>query len=207
MPLLTEITPDFAALVKEIDEFRDFLMTNPRGERNDFLPFFRQRQQLCAFLATLNYRVQSGTHVKAVLELWGDFVCDLATGNPKSGAFVLVEFEDASPRSLFQPKPRRKNSVWGQRTEQAVSQVNDWLFRLHSEGPSDQMTRDFGARHVNIMGVIVVGRSSDVSHYDRVRLDWRSQNSIIGGSQLSIFTYDDLLEWLDGRITMIRGQL
>src|SRR5207248_3398665 len=32
MPLLREISPDAAALLREIDELRDFLATNPRAE-------------------------------------------------------------------------------------------------------------------------------------------------------------------------------
>ena len=205
MALLNEITPDGAALLTEIEEFRQFLTTNPRGERKHFLPFFGAHTQLCAFLGTLNDKVSSGTHVKAELPLWGDFVCDLAVGNLDDGAFVLIEFEDAGVKSLFQRKRKRKNNAWGQRVEQAMSQLTDWLFRLDSEGPSNQMERDFGTRNATVMGLIVVGRSQDVISYDRIRLDWRSQNTIVGGCKISIITYDDMLEWLDGRVALIRG--
>jgi hypothetical protein len=194
MPLLAEVIPDSTLLLMEIEEFRQFLATNPQGEREQFLPFFGRHEQLCAFLATLNDQVSFGTHVRAELSLWGDFVCDLVVGNLDDGAFVLIVFEDAGRNSLFRPKPKRKNSVWGQRVEQAVSQLSDWLFRLNSEGPSDQMERDFGVRRINVMGLIVVGRSIDVTQYDRARLNWRSQNTIVGGSKLSIITYDDM--WL-----------
>ena len=170
------------------------------------MPFFSDHPQLCAFLGTLSDKVSSGTHLKRELELWGDFVCDLAVGNVRDAAFVLVEFEDARKTSLFRPKQNRRNSFWGQSAEQAVSQVSDWLFRVNSESASDQMERDFGNRRIAFMGLIVVGRSRDVSAYDRVRLNWRSQNTIIGGSKLSIITYDDMLEWLDGRAALIKSQ-
>jgi hypothetical protein len=94
--------------------------------------------------------------------------------------------------------------------EHGVSQVIDWLFRINTEGPSDRMERDFGARHITIMALVVGGRSSDVNAYDRLRLDWRSKYSIIGGVNLRIMTYDDLLAWLDGRVALLRdsaGQL
>lgn len=156
MSLLNKIFPDGTVLLAEIEEFRHFLAANPRGEREQYLPFFRNHQQLCAFLGTLYDEVSSGTHIKAELPLWGDFVCDLAVGNVDDGALVLVEFEDAAPTSIFRPKKARKNNVWGQRVEQAVSQVTDWLFRLHSEGPSDQLNRDLGVRRINVMGLIVV---------------------------------------------------
>jgi hypothetical protein len=54
------------------------------------------------------------------------------------------------------------------------------------------------------MGLVIVGRRDDLSKYDRVRLEWRSQNTIVGGANIWILTYDDLLEWLKGRVEMIR---
>jgi hypothetical protein len=203
MPALEEIRADGRILLSDIEALRQFLIGNPTAERAEFLPFFSSHAQLCTFLRTLYDRVKAVTHWKRELDLFGDFKCDLAVGSANDGAFVLVEFEDAGPKSLFDTDKRVKNSVWGRRVEQAVSQVNDWLFRVNSEGPSPQMERDFGNRNSTFMGVIVVGRSADVSRYDRSRLDWPSQNTIIGGSKLSIFTYDDLLDWLDGRANHI----
>lgn len=80
----------------------------------------------------------------------------------------------------------------------------DWLFRITSEGPSASMERDFGTRHITPMGLVVAGRSEEVTPYDRERLDWRSRHSIVGGAKLAIVTYDDLLAWLDGRATLLR---
>ena len=205
MPLLREIRPDGVALLREINKFRDFLATDPRGERAHFLSFFAAHLQLGAYLATLNDKVGEGTHVATEVALWGDFTCDLVAGSLKDRAFVLVEFEDATETSVFRRQKGRKNSHWGTRVEHGVSQVIDWLFRISSEAGSDQMERDFGARHVTPMGLVVVGRSAEVSDYDRDRLDWRSKHSIVGGARLAIVTYDDLLAWLDGRVTLLRA--
>jgi hypothetical protein len=205
MPLLREIHPDGVGLLREINEFRDFLATNPRSERTHFLPFFAAHLQLGAYLATLNDKVGAGTHVETEVSLWGDFTCDLVAGSLEDRAFVFVEFEDAAETSLFRRQEGRKNSHWGMRVEHAVSQVIDWLFRISSEGASDRMERDFGARHITPMGLVVVGRSAEVSDYDRNRLDWRSKHSIVGGARLAIVTYDDLLAWLDGRVTLLRS--
>ncbi len=205
MPLVAEIDPDASALIKEIEEFRAFLNSNPRGERKHFLPFFEAHLQLCAYLGTLVDRVSTGTHVKVEVPLWGDFVCDLIAGNLQDAAFLFVEFEDASATSLFRPEEGRKNAHWGTRVEHGVSQVVDWLFRIDRETGTDVMERDFGARHVTSMGLVIVGRSSEVSVYNRHRLDWRSKNTIVGGAKLSILTYDDLLEWLDGRAAMLKA--
>jgi hypothetical protein len=83
--------------------------------------------------------------------------------------------------------------------------VTDWLFRIDTEQSSDAMDRDFGVRNITCMGVVVAGRNSEVISYDRRRLDWRSKHSVIGGSKLSILTYDDLLTWLEGRSEMLRS--
>jgi hypothetical protein len=202
--LLREIQPDATSLFREIDEFREFLKSNPRAERDQFLPFFATHLQLCAHIGTLNDIVSTVTHVGTEISLWGDFSCDLVAGSQANGAFVFVEFEDASEKSLFRQQPGRKNSHWGTRVEQGISQVVDWLFRISSESTSDQLVRDFGARHLALMGLVVTGRSNEVSDYDRVRLDWRSKHTNVGGARLAILTYDDLLEWLDGRVALFR---
>ena len=37
-----------------------------------------------------------------------------------------------------------------------------------------------------------------------MRLNWRSEHAVIGGSKVVITTYDDLLEWMDGRASLVR---
>ena len=204
MPILHEIRPDVGQLLQEIEEFRQFLATNPRGERSHYLPFFAGHLQLCAYIGTLNDRVRVATHVETEVSLWGDFSCDVVAGSPQDRAFVFIEFEDASQTSLFRRQAGRRNTHWGSRVEHGISQVIDWLFRISTEGSSDNMERDFGTRHITPMGLVVAGRSAEVTLYDRERLDWRSRHSIVGGAKLAILTYDDLLDWLDGRATLLR---
>ena len=204
MSLLREVPPDGPALLREIDEFQTFLSNNPHGERKHFLPFFAMHPQLCAYLGSLNGAVRLPTHIATEFSLWGDFTCDLMAGSPLDRAFACIEFEDATKKSVFRPEAGRKNSHWGTRAEHGISQVNDWLFRISREVGTDVLERDLGARHINLMGVVVIGRSADISAYDRLRLDWRSQNSSVGEARLNIFTYDDLLGWLEGRLAMLR---
>ncbi|MBV8055883.1 MAG: DUF4263 domain-containing protein [Deltaproteobacteria bacterium] len=204
MAFLRQIPVNGSALLREIDDFEQFLATKPRGERKQFLPFFARHPQLCAYLGFFNSAVRSATHIATEFSLWGDFTCDLVAGSIRDKAFVCVEFEDAKQNSLFSPQAGRRNSHWGTRVEHGMSQVIDWLFRINGESGSDQLQRDFGARHLRLMGLVIVGRSDDLSEYDRVRLEWRSQNTIVGGANIWILTYDDLLEWLKGRVEMIR---
>lgn len=204
MAFLGEVRLDARTLLREVDEFHEFLRNKPRGERKHFLPFFTKHPQICTYLGFFNIGVRSPTHIATEFSLWGDFTCDLVAGSIRDKAFVCVEFEDAAENSLFRPQAGRKNSHWGTRAEHGVSQVIDWLFRISREDGSDQLQRDFGARHLRLIGLVVVGRNADVNEYDRVRLEWRSHNSIVGGANIWIVTYDDLLEWLNGRLEMIR---
>jgi hypothetical protein len=190
-------------LVQEIDEFRAFLTGNPRAERKQFLPFFNARDQLCAFLATFNNAVIEPDHVAHEFALWGDFACDTLTGSRRNGAFVFIEFEDASETSLFKRPAGRRVSRWGSRVEAGLSQVTDWLFRLDRARNSSEMERDFGTRQVRPLGLVVAGRRSEVNLYDLERLNWRSEHTVIGGAQIAIMTYDDLLDWLDGRVNLV----
>lgn len=204
MGLLRSVVPDRWVLLQEIEDFRTFLTGNPRAERAAFLPFFAAHDQLSAYLATINGAVARADHLAHEFSLWGDFVCDLVCGSRASGGFVLVEFEDAGRTSLFRAVSGRRVTRWGTRVEAGISQVSDWLFRLDSARNAQELERDFGSRQVRPLGLVVAGRRSEVSPYDRARLHWRSEHTVIGGSKLVIMTYDDLLEWLDGRLSLVR---
>ena len=204
MGLLRSVVPDRRVLLQEIEDFRAFLSGNPRAERAEFLPFFAARDQICAYLATINGAVPQADCVAHEFSLWGDFVCDMVSGSRQSAGFVFVEFEDAGRASLFRQVSGRRVSRWGARVEAGISQVTDWLFRLDSARNSSEMERDFGHRHVRPLGLVVAGRRSEVSPYDQMRLNWRSEHTVVGGSKVVIMTYDDLLEWLDGRASLVR---
>jgi hypothetical protein len=204
MGLLLPVSPDRQAILADVAAYRAFLAGNPRGERKDFLPFFGAHRQLCAFLATFNPGVRQTDHVAYEFPLWGDFVCDVVTGSRLDGAFVFVEFEDAGATSLFKAVAGRKVSRWGGRVEAGLSQVTDWLFRLDGARNSNEMEREFGNRHIRPVGLVVAGRRSEVSSYDYTRLTWRSENTVIGGSKIAIMTYDDLLDWFDGRVSLLK---
>jgi hypothetical protein len=202
MGLLRSVIPDRRVLLQEIEDFRAFLSGKPRAERSEFLPFFAAHDQLCAYLATINGAVPQADSVAHEFSLWGDFVCDMVSGSKQSAGFVFVEFEECQPRQPV--SPGRQVSRWGARVEAGISQVTDWLFRLDSARNSSEMEREFGQRQVRPLGIIVAGRRSEVSPYDQMRLNLRSEHTVIGGSKVVIMTYDDLLEWMDGRASLVR---
>ncbi len=102
MAFLGEVRLDARTLLREVDEFHEFLRNKPRGERKHFLPFFTKHPQICTYLGFFNIGVRSPTHIATEFSLWGDFTCDLVAGSIRDKAFVCVEFEDAAENSLFQ---------------------------------------------------------------------------------------------------------
>lgn len=204
MGLLRPVVLDRRALLQEIEDLRAFLAGRPRAERAEFLPFFGAREQLCAFLGMLNSVVRQADHVAHEFPLWGDFVCDVVAGSKADGAFVFVEFEDAGATSMFRAVRSRKVSRWGARVEAGISQVTDWLFRLDGARNTSEMEREFGHRRIRPFGLVVVGRRSELTAYDTERMNWRSENSVVGGAKIVLMTYDDLLDWLDGRVDLLR---
>src|SRR3712207_4248339 len=69
--------------------------------RDEIAPFFKSRQQLAAALGLANNHVAQADLLASELDLFGDFHPDIAVGDRETGAFTLVEFEDAQPYSIF----------------------------------------------------------------------------------------------------------
>jgi hypothetical protein len=113
MGLLRSVVPNRRVLLQKIEDYKAFLSGNPRAERTEFLPFFAARDQLCAYLATINGAVPQADYAAHKFSLWGDFVCDMVRGAKQSTRFVLVEFEDAGRASLFRkvsgPRGKRQS--------------------------------------------------------------------------------------------------
>jgi hypothetical protein len=95
------LTSDLAAL-----ETR--LAADPHlKERAQILPFFRDRQHLCAALGLTNSSIELPNRWARELDLFGDFTCDVAAGDSEANSYTLVEFEPALEYSIFmklQPK-------------------------------------------------------------------------------------------------------
>lgn len=121
-------------------------------------------------------------------------------GDSQTGAVLLVEFEDAGDSSMFAARRGRTMTSWAPRLEQGFSQVSDWLWRLDTEGGSEAMERIFGRRRPLFEVAVIVGRSRGLSEVDRGRLEWRANNTTLGGSALICLTYDDLVRDLSLRL-------
>jgi hypothetical protein len=122
MRSLEAIEPDPARLRRELDELEQFLSTGaPLKEREHVAPFFKKRPQLAAALGFACNEVQYVDRFAIELGLFGDFACDVASGDSDANAFTLVEFESAEPYTIFaRAKPGSVRS-WAPRFEHGGS--------------------------------------------------------------------------------------
>ena len=110
-------TFDFRESQKEVAEFRQLLQTKSSlKERDDILPFFRDRPQLCAMCSVLGPARDSVDRIALEYDLFGDFACDLVLGSWDQKAYSFIEFEDAQPESIFKQIGRKASRDWSSRS-------------------------------------------------------------------------------------------
>ena len=199
MKNLEPFTHDFSAIKKELAEFRTFLTSKKDlDERDEVLPHFQARKQLCALIAVAHSLKPD--RIAFEFPLAGDFLVDLVIGE-WGKQYLFVEFEDAKPNSLFK-QSSRSNSSWGTRVSSAFYQIIDWLWKLDDMSHTIDFETRFGSRQPIITGLIIVGRNSSLSQIDRTRLEWMTGKVVIDSSKIFIYTFDDLLLLLEDKLEL-----
>lgn len=200
------IALDRNQLQAELNDFETFLRSTKRlKEREHIAPFFKQRKHLVAALG-LTGGVAVPDRVSTELSLFGDFACDAASGDSVSKAFLLIEFEDATERSVLRSADPGKVKPWSPRFEHGFSQLVDWAWRLECENRESQaFRRIFGMNDPSIRLLLIAGRDADLDDADRARLHWRANSMTLGTYHMSCLTFDGVLNALRRRL-MLFGQ-
>lgn len=186
----------------EVEELRSLLATNAElQERKQVLPFFKERLHLSAFLGSYHPEIVRYDLVAHELPLFGDFVADLVVGDSKSSAYAFVEFEDASPESIFVKK--KATPDWSPRFEHGFSQLVDWFFKLHEQGQTVDFEYKFGSRTIRHLGLLVIGRTEHLSKREEQRLRWRQEFVLLNSKQVYCKPFDQLCEDLLARLEQI----
>ena len=163
--------------------------------------FFKKNLNLAAFLGTYIPDIANPDRVANEYDIFGDFACDLAVGDSTSQTFLLVEFEDAKAESLFVKNSAKATPEWAPRLEHGFSQVLDWFWKLSDMEKSDDYENRFGARHVAIHGLVVVGREQNLEPREKARLKWRQDHTIVHSKKVSVITFDQLIRDLRYRLS------
>ena len=108
MKTLEKITLSLSRCKKELGAFRTLLERKTAlSERKDILPFFKAHKHLAALVGAYNPKINRFDRIATVFSLFGDYACDLVIGDSASHNFCFVEFQDASPTSVFVRMTRR----------------------------------------------------------------------------------------------------
>jgi hypothetical protein len=188
----------------QLDDLDDLLVqNNDLSEQEDILPFFRERMHLSARIGTYHGILSQPNCVAYEFDVLGEFVADLVVGDYRSGAYVLIEFEDAQPDSIFRSGNRHR-SHFARRLEKGFSQLVDWMWHLQDLSQTGRFEEIFGRRQPDFKPVLVIGRASYLNDGEREqkRLNWRAQNVSIGQKLVPILTFDRLSAHLRQRLEM-----
>ncbi|BCH58573.1 hypothetical protein RvVAR0630_11970 [Agrobacterium vitis] len=207
MKKFKQLAIDISILDDDLHAFEMLLNAESHlKERDQIIPFFKQRPHLCAALGFLHGNIELPNLWSNELHLFGDFVCDAASGDSEANAFTLIEFEDAKEHSIFLKLADAKSMKhWSPRFEHGFSQIADWAWRLSTEGGgSSAFRRIFGDNDPVIHFVLIVGRDADLTDDDKARLRWRANNVSFGQYRMSCFTFDAVLGSLRRRLSLAR---
>lgn len=184
---------------QEAEELRQLLETNTTlQERSQVIPFFKERLHLSAFLGSYHPEIVRYDLVAHEFPLFGTFVADLVVGDSRNHAFAFIEFEDASPGSIFVPKrgtaKEKETPDWSSRFEHGFSQLVDWFFKLHEQGQTVDFEQKFGSRTIRHLGILVVGRKEHLGPREEQRLRWRQEFVLLNSKQIHCKTFDQLCD-------------
>lgn len=183
-------------------EFRALLDSKSSLEENaDIKPFFESHPHLSALLGLYNYAVTRCDMLAFQYQLFGDFSVDMVVGDSGSKAYSFIEWEDATPGSLFRQQGKKATPEWATRFEHAFSQIVDWFHKLDDMAKTDDLESRFGARHVQYIALLVAGRDEQLAHArERNRWEWRSRKILVNSVTVQSVTYDQLYAFLADRI-------
>ncbi len=188
---------------KEWYEYKTLLTSKPElKERDDILPFFKQRYHLSLLIG---YYLPSTVKLDCFLhefDIFGDFRADLIVGDFSTQHYLLIEFEDGKPDSIFK-RTQRTTSDWSPRLEKAYSQLTDWLWKLNDMRNTSKFESIFGlgsSRYAEFQCVIVIGKNINLTDEEQQRMRWREKHTVINSNKFQIVSFDELLtdlnDWL-----------
>jgi hypothetical protein len=197
MKSLDKFSLSLAKCKKELLAFKTLLDGKPTlNEHDDIRPFFKANRHLAAMVGSYNPRINGFDRIADEFDLFGDYSCDLVVGDSTSHNFCFVEFEDASPNSIFTKKRGKATPEWSPRFDHGFSQILDWFAILEDQKRTAQFKSKFGADVIQYVGLLVIGRRHFLNNTQYDRLRWRSEHVQVGARQVNCITFDELYQTL-----------
>lgn len=191
---------DLTVLQREIGEFAVMLASKPSHEEREFLDLFGRCPHLASAVGHINAAINSPDLVAVERPIFS-FRCDIAVGQSSTGDFTIIELEDAKQNSIFKRTDRnRAYPSWSGRYEAGFSQLLDWAWRIeHERPPAVTLEPIFGTTDPDIHYVLIIGRDQYLDAAGRARLKWRRKTNGIANRHTTVWTYDDLLSFVQRR--------
>jgi hypothetical protein len=175
--------------------------TKELEEAADIKPFFDRHRYLASLLGSYHWNITRFDLVAFQYPLFGDYSCDLVVGDSASKAYGFIEFEDATPASIFRRQGEKATPEWATRFERGQSQLIDWFCKLDDMSRTDEFEVRFGGRHIEYFGLLVIGRDEYLDHpREQRRWDWRSRRVLVNGSPIRCQTYDQVFRLLTAKL-------
>jgi hypothetical protein len=183
---------------REWSEYDALLAIKPElSERGDVLPFFKKRHDLSLLICSYFPEIKKPNCLAHEYAIDGDFIVDLIVGDATVNRFVLIEFENGRPDSIFHKKSNKSTSDWAQRFEGAYSQIVDWLWKLEDKRSTSDFVSTFGNRRAKFQALVVIGKNMNLSDREKDRLDWRMNRTLIDSNRVSSVSFDQLRDDMD----------
>ena len=170
-------------------------------ERRDILPFFKKRHNLSTLICSYFPKIKNPNKFAHEYQIYGDFVADLVVGDSDTQHYLLVEFENGAPDSIFKKKKTKATPDWASRFEGAYSQLIDWLWKLEDMRSTADFQNTFGSRRAKFQGLIVIGKDMNLSLQEQDRLKWRIDRTMIDSNAISCVSFNELRDDLDYWLT------
>ena len=178
---------------QELDRFRSLLASKHElSERYDVQPLLQECRQLMALIGVGIPRSGPANRIAYEFPVFGDYVADIVIGDFERQCYCAIELEDARPNSIFHKLEGKATPEWGRRFEHGFGQLVDWFFSFDDHKNSAGFARHFDFGYIEFSGLLVIGRSGDLSDHDRIRLRWRSDRVTINTHRVRCQTYDEL---------------
>ncbi len=198
MKALAAHTFDRAACRTELDEFKALLDTHSTlTERDHIQPLFKRCRNLTALIGAQVPEIGTVNRLASEFQIFGDFAADLVVGNVDRRTYCAIELEDAEPGSIFHRAGAKATPEWGRRFEHGFSQLVDWFYAWDDYRGTAGFAKHFGHGLVEFYGMLLIGRSADLSPAEQDRLRWRSKRVSVNTHKVFCWTYDDLFALLD----------
>jgi hypothetical protein len=187
---------DIAQAEVELTEFRNLLDgTRDLQERDQVLKAFDRWRNLCAMFGQFHGQIQTADRIKREFTI-EKFRADLAVARSGMTSVCFVEFEPAAPHCIFK-QTGRSIPIWSPDFEKGFSQVVDWAWAIDVYKKTPPFETMFGSTRPNCVGVLVIGRDTDLSDaIARDRWEWRSQKVGVDSWPVTLLTYDQLYLYL-----------